>query len=1675
MADPELYRSNDKDDPEAVLEGVAMAGLVGVLRQIGDLAEFAAEIFHDLHEEVMATASRGHGLMARVQQLEADFPSIEKAFLSKVDHSNLFHNTGVDWHPNLHIDQNLITQGGLPRFVMDSYEECRGPPRLFLLDKFDVAGAGACLKRYTDPSFYRMETTGTGTAELQVQWDKRIRKVKKRGSRWKNGETPETLPTSHSKLHDLLLEERTQNGYDDPTHHVKLKRRQLNDSLSDSKTGRSYMEKFLESPSPERKAICESSVIESHLDLKSINTCNSVKEIVEISTVDHNREQLQGKRSTLLSLQRQESEQPDPMEGSSEETSNVGKFKMAAPDSGGKPDKISFSIRKMAEKKEIVVLGEREKESNIADSHSEEVTSEVDDYGDALMSMDSELETDSEYKLENNSGFLSVKKRGTYSDVDELQSHFSDSQSTGNSTAYGNNSRKGRYSLSQSDTFSSLAENSLSDTDGTAVFVAEAVCTSSDQLRVSKDILGINSDDLTEFHSTTIGVAEIPNGSSAQGEASCDSCLTASSERGEGFEVSSDYDKICIGLSNSHETGVSVSDSDNMQYSSQVSFGSDARGALSTASAEFHPVEELVASNDSNVVPPIFVLESNIPDLPSKGEGIDNIEGTLHQQEHVVDSFTANMVDGAQTFVSSMEEPIRGLPELDGCSKVELEPDNMVFVVDPTSATGASLNNILSVVDLNTSSATGLNSDNKTTVVDNKATAMSSVVNSNNLGTAVNAQQSCHLSQQHLPEIEDEVSSLKVDPSEIDIQHFGSQTSSKGVSSFVDEETVGCADDVDVLLTYQNSLEFQSDHLSDPILRLANTGIETLLVDGVTPAVIPVRRDVVADVVNDELICFPSQNSKDHQYTLFSPRNSYKEDSDIKEAIRETVFTKSETQKEVVHLTAVQTDSSLMSCNTVSKDSFNLQLRDDTTHPSLVGEMQRGHSADVNIPSLNQMCLDLEISPTMRESHPVDCLENRMSLPDNQLAQPENLIERVLELQVDQSDLDGLHGNELISVALDQEGCFDVSSESCIEEAPIQPSAPHTLPQSTGQKHFASEQSKDQQESNFPSFIQPLPNVSLSNHEEMPPLPPLPPMQWRIGKLIQAIEPAEDSTRPSKMANENDQFGFEEGKPTEHQNSKIQFSTVERELQSEFWEHASGYSAENCHHDFLTVKEAQPQHGSSASDGEMVQSLSPSSAAQSINSHGHCHKSSEGGRLQRMSQEPENSFEDEKLQQILPRSDSDMVNPPEIFMPITISSLKGEPTQHLNQEAETSSEDEKYQQTLQRSESHMVNPPEVSFLPMRAGTNSSLGKETTQHLSQQAKTGFQNENHHRTSQRSERDLASVDTTLLQMKGRMSLYLDETPIQHMNQESMPSLEDGKHQRILRRLERDTIDPSGISVSLMREKTIPFIEEGQIQHMDQKPEISLGDEKHPQTLQSEGDMVNPPETSVSPMRGRTRSSLGGEPIQYSNQEAETSIRDENHHRTLQRSGRDLVCPPETAMSLMRGRLSSYLEERPVRHMNQQSETNFEDEKYQQTLQSSERDVVNPSETSVPPMTEAGEPQIAGDEESNRNPLKKLPRSPDPLIEAVAAHDKSKLKKAAERVRPQIMHAVDKKDNLLEQIRTKSFNLRPAVSLRPRISGPDTNTNLRVAAILEKANAIRQAFVGSDEDDDDNWSDS
>ncbi|CAN8290901.1 unnamed protein product [Cochlearia groenlandica] len=155
VSKPELYSNVDREDPTSILNGVAVSGLIGIIRQLGDLAEFAAEIFHGIQEEVMATASRSNQLKIRLQNIEATVPPLEKAVLAQTTHLHFAYTGGLKCHPRIPIEQNHFICDDLPRFIMDPYEDCRDPPRLHLLDKFDINGPGSCLKRYSDPTYFR--------------------------------------------------------------------------------------------------------------------------------------------------------------------------------------------------------------------------------------------------------------------------------------------------------------------------------------------------------------------------------------------------------------------------------------------------------------------------------------------------------------------------------------------------------------------------------------------------------------------------------------------------------------------------------------------------------------------------------------------------------------------------------------------------------------------------------------------------------------------------------------------------------------------------------------------------------------------------------------------------------------------------------------------------------------------------------------------------------------------------------------------------------------------------------------------------------------------------------------------------------------------------------------------------------------------------------------------------------------------------------------------------------------------------------------------------------------------------------------------------------------------------------------------------------------------------------
>lgn len=194
---PELYRETNREDPKEVLDGVAVAGLVGILRQLGDLAEFAAEVFHGLQEQVLVTSSRSHKLIVRMHKIEAALPPLEKAILAQRSHLHFAYTAGSHWHARLRSEQNHFIYSDLPRCIMDSYEESRDPPRLHLLDKFDPGGPGSCLKRYSDPTFFKRASAGSAEAHIQsVRREKKTRRSKKKTTWLRNKEVIYDAPVS---------------------------------------------------------------------------------------------------------------------------------------------------------------------------------------------------------------------------------------------------------------------------------------------------------------------------------------------------------------------------------------------------------------------------------------------------------------------------------------------------------------------------------------------------------------------------------------------------------------------------------------------------------------------------------------------------------------------------------------------------------------------------------------------------------------------------------------------------------------------------------------------------------------------------------------------------------------------------------------------------------------------------------------------------------------------------------------------------------------------------------------------------------------------------------------------------------------------------------------------------------------------------------------------------------------------------------------------------------------------------------------------------------------------------------------------------------------------------------------------------------------------------------------
>lgn len=1640
LADPELYRAADKEDPEALLEGVAMAGLVGVLRQLGDLAEFAAEIFHDLHEELMATAARGHGLTIRVQQIEAEFPSIEKAFLSQTNHSSFFYNAGVEWHPNVHMDQNLVTRGDLPRFVMDSYEECRGPPRLFLLDKFDVAGAGSCLKRYTDPSFFKARSPLSAMPNSEVQREKKSRKSKKKGSRWRNGETPEVLSTSHVKLQQLFLEERVENHISDPACRVKLKRR-VNGSPFDSAMRKSYMDAFLKVPTPDPDVL-EIPITSSSLKMPSSVAGEAGNEVLDIIVISPDRNTQRRKRSTYSSSDSEAGHKPSIHELTEEGYGISPKF--------GSPqmEDVPSTLHEV-DKKEIVAEGTRKIEGYQSDD-------EVDNYVDALTTMDSEMETDSDYRAKNDMCVLNVDGQRMGSDATEelydSQTHSTDSQSMGNSSLMdgGNiSSGKGKSSFSYSGSFD-LAENAPSEGDASSKPIPSAEHCESEIVNSSSDLYPFNGNTASsQAPRSPIQdnvCNENANTSSYKtefGEPSSSSCLTStvllpgehftevSSLGQESDELSSNHSNSKFGYVNDEENLIHLDK--NTSCMSNYNDLPSQIGEVGFSKLSFKSMDELKYHDkhefDALHLPSVLQLASN--NDSNEGLGNDMMGGEYLEKEHGLSSVQSpaafsshkEMFDEQEKEScgppvkpegnASEETTSRYCPIFDSLETAELvekqlrKPEN-----DHSLDPGVGFSHIQEAKLDETSSSVangeemgGLSSNSDLVQKDHDAINLASEVQSflDSPRAAV-----VSLDDEIVDTIHLQANDVANSVADTNFDDNGSDASSSDRRSMKlpEECSLGLQDlnqngmEVNVEYHHEGSMEEMANGQADVSSELESISSKKLPCD---------YSDFDLLHVSDLSTAASLHVDKDNAVTpCHDP-----EDAEAKALPKMSVIDKEDVQSSPTHH-LVEASNVLDQQAKLYNGQFDVESWHDLVSESVVVEgiedvssSPTNHFAEFstafnqNVESQND---DLDVKschgtqdqvPESKYSHQTDAMEEEeeeISSPTHHVAELRIPLEENLEHPEYQFDLESRYDQVLESNSAQH---INVKNDEDLISSPTH--------------HKAGLRASLEQKDESASDIADQPCQGEGSDSESV-------------QQISASEIAEDAVSPFSHCTTELQ------PPTER---KVEFQNKQFDVKS--W------------HENLELEHAQ-----------QIEVTENSETAVSLDTH--C--------IGELTTSIDQTVE---LQDHFDESSGPTVNGN--TDPLSLMQ-QGEPTpSDLEREIDPSSE---------FSALHLLSQQSSQFIPQF-----SVSKPGENQLGSNFPTfGFFPEASldempplpplppiqwrlgkvQHTFPAPERNL--LEHNLPSIPSLISATEDKSQSGHPSREAgigSPSNLSSRHSSFEDNNSQDKhenpvgyvvhfADPSSqqvpdlvTSASRMQVVTpglvLPMDESvrcedvsldsnrGKFQHSVDPSFPLTSVEDTPSTLPfcySSGKPVEPLNQSVPSTSSRLDDNIGGEAIV---------------------SEEKTVNLPTTVISLP---VTQEYEKQPV-------------------LSTSGEQVTWNLSSSIPFVpSEDGMP--------NGNRQIKLPRPRNPLIDAVVAHDKSKLKKVTQLPQSQIGQKVEERDSLLEQIRAKSFNLKPAVVTRPSIQGP--KTNLKLAAILEKANAIRQAFAGtgSDEDkDEDGWSDS
>lgn len=975
------------------------------------------------------------------------------------------------------------------------------------------------------------------------------------------------------------MEERIENGYSDPARIVKLKRRQLNGPAIDSRNGKSYMEKFVETPSPEHKLVCETSVSPPFLKLTSDNNSESGLRILEINTVS-SAENSPIKGSACSSPNDHEVVLMPMMNGFNGGVVGREIVKVPEPTLNDETVEIPSTIHVTVEE-QLAVNGEEKTEGSVNGYASDDVTSEVDNYMDALATMESETETDNEYKPKSNRHFLNAEKRRTDFNAKEenleLQAHLSDSQSVGNFSTSddGNNSfKRDRSSFSNSDTPSSLVENTLADCDRVSkVFPsndtgAEIVDMSSNHLSVIPESRVTTSDMLVLSHDRCIQEDKIPYIEDTSSSAllvdwnSTPGYLDpgASSLTDPSMGPKSETRIECI------RQGSSLPNTDEKR-TNLVDPPAVIPGISSAASDDFTNTFESIPKNELDDGDPTVTSDairslSNISEMSSENESRDNSMNEFSHTQYENEDSNQNLVDGKNVSLCiSQEEKQLCYPALPD----DVERDDPK-VDDAITETGVNSEDIPPLVNGAQSSSL----EGKLFIVDSSETHSSM------------EQQFSDLSE-----------NVHLDPvTEVGAPYSKEKSYTEEISRTVDSEEICLSTSyMDAAEGDSVSLGLPSNHSnypsSDNHVKLNDVPPETVKVgDPAMPsAVVANAVDDINDVscLSPEAVCSPSRNLMNFQESLLGSVDHLEKEVELNEVASTKNLMESEAQKQLGQLDVTPTKLDLNTSKSVSYVNSSSKIVND------VGDLSQN---SLPVSDIGAATTPLELndqvseSKSPRQSHLLDNMETAVLLTPCYPLEPKTVSEKSLKSQADQADLQHLHSDDMtlhpetpseqsdlqadqpdvkclvdeVSTNpsnlpfeqvesldhMDKERCeyrqspehlnqdLDAPLEPLQESIASQHSTSEFSPESVGQEVDNTKQALNPLKSVLPSFAL-IPEPAQVDIGDMPPLPPLPPMQWRMGKsqhtsLVsqrEMFETYHDSFPPIQPPQANEKVQFE--------------------------------------------------------------------------------------------------------------------------------------------------------------------------------------------------------------------------------------------------------------------------------------------------------------------------------------------------------------------------------------------------------------------------------------------------------------------------------------------------------------------------------------------------------------------